>query len=133
MSRALRIAILTHSTNPRGGVVHALELGDALKRLGHESRVFAPDASGAGFFRSAVCATSTIAASPTGRDVRAMVQTRVADYVMHFERPENRNFDVWHAQDGISANALATLKERANSFAVLRAPCTTSMRSTTRG
>ena len=61
MSRALRIAILTHSTNPRGGVVHALELGDALNRLGHEPRVFAPDASGAGFFRSTVCATSTIA------------------------------------------------------------------------
>ena len=26
--------------------------------------------------------------------------------------PENRRFDVWHAQDGISGNALATLKER---------------------
>ena len=112
MSRALRIAILTHSTNPRGGVVHALELGDALNRLGHESRVFAPDASGAGFFRSTVCATSTVAASPVGRDVRAMVETRMTDYVMHFERAENRNFDIWHAQDGISANALATLKER---------------------
>ena len=27
--RPLRIAMLTHSTNPRGGVVHALELADA--------------------------------------------------------------------------------------------------------
>ena len=36
MTHALRIAILAHSTNPRGGVVHALELGDALSRLGHE-------------------------------------------------------------------------------------------------
>jgi len=112
MTGPLRIAILAHSTNPRGGVVHALELGDALKRLGHEATVFAPDASGAGFFRATLCATTTIAAAPTGRNVRAMVETRIADYLRHFERPENRRFDVWHAQDGISANALATLKER---------------------
>jgi glycosyltransferase-like protein len=109
---ALRIAILTHSTNPRGGVVHALELGDALTRLGHEATVFAPDQNGAGFFRDALCATSCIPAAPVGRNVTAMVEIRVADYIRHFERAENRQFDVWHAQDGISANALATLKER---------------------
>jgi glycosyltransferase-like protein len=112
MSRTPRIAILTHSTNPRGGVVHALELGDALSLLGYDATVFAPDASGAGFFRETLCATSCVAASPIGRDVRAMVETRIADYVRYFERAENRRFDVWHAQDGISGNALPTLKER---------------------
>jgi glycosyltransferase-like protein len=112
MTPALRIAILTHSTNPRGGVVHALELGDALTRLGHEATVFAPDATGTGFFRDTLCATSGIAASPVGRNVTAMVETRIADYVRHFEPEQNRRFDVWHAQDGISGNALATLKER---------------------
>jgi glycosyltransferase-like protein len=112
MTAALRIAILAHSTNPRGGVVHALELGDALTRLGHEATVFAPDATGAGFFRDTRCATSGIAAAPVGRNVTAMVETRIADYVRHFEPEQNRRFDVWHAQDGISGNALATLKER---------------------
>jgi len=107
-----RIAILTHSTNPRGGVVHALELGDALARLGHEATVHAPDARGAGFFRDAICQTSCVEASPVGRDVTAMVKTRIADYVHHFERAANRGFDIWHAQDGISGNALATMKER---------------------
>jgi glycosyltransferase-like protein len=112
MRRPLRIAILAHSTNPRGGVVHALELGDALCRLGHAATVHAPDATGAGFFRDTLCRTSCVAASPVGRDVTAMVETRIADYLRHFERPQNRCFDIWHAQDGISANALATLKER---------------------
>ncbi len=112
MSRPLHIAILTHSTNPRGGVVHALELGEALTRLGHEATVFAPDPSGAGFFRPTLCATKGIAAAPVGNAVRAMVETRVAEYVRYFEHAENRRFDVWHAQDGISANALTTLKER---------------------
>jgi glycosyltransferase-like protein len=109
---AMRIAILTHSTNPRGGVVHALELGDALTRLGHAATVFAPDPAGAGFFRKTLCETSGVAASPAGRNVREMVETRVADYLRHFECTEHRRFEVWHAQDGISANALATLKER---------------------
>src|SRR5260370_37258973 len=112
MTRRLRIAILTHSTNPRGGVVHALELGDALSRLGHDATIHAPDAGSRGFFRTALCRTVCVAASPVGRSVAAMVETRVADYLRHFERAEQRGFDVWHAQDGISANALATLKER---------------------
>jgi glycosyltransferase-like protein len=107
-----RIAILAHSTNPRGGVVHSLELGDALTRLGHEVTVFAPDPTGKGFFRDTVCRTTCVPASPAGKNVREMVEIRVADYLRYFSQPENRHFDVWHAQDGISANALATLKER---------------------
>ena len=112
MRNALRIAILAHSTNPRGGVVHALELGDALTRLGHQATVHAPDAKGTGFFRTTLCGTSCVPASPVGRDVTAMVETRIVDYIRYFERPQNRRFDVWHAQDGISGNALATLKAR---------------------
>jgi glycosyltransferase-like protein len=112
MTQALRIAILAHSTNPRGGVVHALELGDALQRLGHEATVHAPDPGGTGFFRKTLCRTSCVAASPAGRDIAAMVETRIADYLRHFERAEHRHFDVWHAQDGISGNALATLSQR---------------------
>jgi glycosyltransferase-like protein len=110
--RPLRIAILAHSTNPRGGVVHALELGDALMRLGHQAVVHAPDPKGAGFFRDALCRTISVAAAPAGPSMRDLVESRIADYVRHFENPERRNFDVYHAQDGISGNALATLKER---------------------
>lgn len=112
MSAAPRIAILAHSTNPRGGVVHALELGDALTRLGHDVTVHAPDASGAGFFRETVCKTVCVPVSPAPRDVRLMAEIRIADYLRFFERAQNSRFDVWHAQDGISGNALATLKQR---------------------
>lgn len=107
----LRIAILTHSTNPRGGVVHALELADALVRLGHEPVVHAPDAKGKGFFRASLCETVSVPASPVGSDITQMVEIRAADYVRHFAEPAHRRFDVFHAQDGISGNALATLKQ----------------------
>ena len=111
-TRPLRIAILAHSTNPRGGVVHALEVADALTRLGHEAVVHAPDAAGTGFFRPTLCKTVVVPASSVGRDTAAMVEIRVADYLNHFAEAANRRFDVFHAQDGISGNALATLKAR---------------------
>jgi glycosyltransferase-like protein len=110
--RPLRIAILTHSTNPRGGVVHALELGDALTRLGCEAVVHAPDAKGDGFFRPTLCGTACVPATAAGADMTGMVETRIADYVAYFESSAHRRFDVFHAGDGISGNALALLKER---------------------
>jgi glycosyltransferase-like protein len=111
-NRPLRIAVLAHSTNPRGGVVHALELADGLTRLGHEAVAHAPDPSGKGFFRATLSPAVTVTASHVGPDVAAMVEARIADYVRHFELPARRRFDVFHAQDAISGNALATLKER---------------------
>ncbi|MGV7213969.1 MSMEG_0565 family glycosyltransferase [Bradyrhizobium sp. UFLA05-112] len=111
-SSQLRIAILTHSINPRGGVVHALALADALAQLGHRPVVHAPDPTGRGFFRRTVASTCSVPASPVSGDVVAMVETRIADYVRHFEDLAHRQYDVFHAQDGISGNALATLKQR---------------------
>lgn len=111
-SSRLRIAILTHSTNARGGVVHALELADALARLGHTAAVHAPDASGKGFFRKTEALSIAIPASPADSDVTAVVETRIAEYIRYFENPWHRHFDVFHAQDGISGNALSTLKQR---------------------
>jgi glycosyltransferase-like protein len=112
IGRPLRVAILAHSTNPRGGVVHALELADALTRLGHEATAHAPDAGGRGFFRAPLSPAVTVMATPVGSDVATMVEARIADYVRHFQNPANCRFDIFHAQDAISSNALATLKER---------------------
>ncbi|MDR5671287.1 MSMEG_0565 family glycosyltransferase, partial [Burkholderia cenocepacia] len=51
----LRIALLTHSVNPRGGVVHALELARALHEAGNDVTVFAPAAPGDAMFRDVPC------------------------------------------------------------------------------
>jgi len=109
---APRIAILAGATHPRGGTVHALELGDALSRLGHDTTVFAPDPAGTGFFRGTLCATEYLAASSVEGDPRATVDARILDYVRHFEPAENRRFDVWHATHYVPGVALAMLKER---------------------
>ena len=122
MSRPLRIAMLTHSTNPRGGVVHALELAEALTALGHEVVLHAPDSAGKGYFRQPSCEAVAVAvpAEVAMPGMTAMVEQRICDYLRHFARPEARDFDLFHAHDGISGNALATLKERGQIGGFLR-------------
>ncbi|WP_375464937.1 MSMEG_0565 family glycosyltransferase [uncultured Methylobacterium sp.] len=111
-SHPLRIAILTHSTNPRGGVVHALALGDALCALGHEATVHAPDPTGLGFFREARCPVVSVAARPVSGSTVDLARTRIEDYLRHFATPAACDFDVFHAHCGIGGNALATLVRR---------------------
>ncbi len=52
MVPVLRIALLTYSTRPRGGVVHTLALAEALARAGHQVSVWTLARGGdTGFFR----------------------------------------------------------------------------------
>ena len=67
---------------------------------------------GKGFFRAPMTPAVAVMASPAGKDVADMVRVRIADYLRHFESAEKRRFDMFHAQDAISGNALATLKQR---------------------
>nr|WP_301549790.1 MSMEG_0565 family glycosyltransferase [Methylorubrum thiocyanatum] len=108
----MRIAILTHSTNPRGGVAHCLALAEALCALGQEAVVHAPDPAGRGFFRDAACPTVTVAAKAVAGGTVALVRARINDYLRHFSTPAACDFDVFHAHDGIGGNALATLRHR---------------------
>jgi len=108
----LRVALLTHSTNPRGGVVHALEVGDALHAMGVDATVLAPDPGQRGLFRAARCTYAGVPAAPCTGDLAALVRQRIADYVAWFSHPDTPVYDVHHAQDSISANALAELVQR---------------------
>lgn len=110
MKQSLRIAMLAHSTNPRGGVVHALQLSEALTDLGHSVVLHAPDASGKGLFRNARCEVVPFPVEPAPSDMTAMVTHRIEAYLAHFEVRGTGDFDLFHAHDGISGNALATLK-----------------------
>ena len=111
-SRQLRIALAVHSTNPRGGVVHALEVGDALHDLGHGVVVHAPAPVGARFFRSSRCAQALVPARSVAGGLATLIGQRIEEYVDYFCAPGCAPFDIYHAQDGISGNALATLVER---------------------
>jgi glycosyltransferase-like protein len=108
----LSIALLTHSTNPRGGVVHAVELGDALHDKGHRVTLYAPSHDSGRLFRQTRCHFQPVPAQPCGKHLADMVAQRISEYVAWFERPDALIHDVYHAQDSISANALAELVQR---------------------
>jgi glycosyltransferase-like protein len=108
----MRVAMLAHSVNPRGGVVHAMSLSEALGDLGVEAVLHAPDASGRGFFREPRCESVSFPVASPHEGFRERVAQRIEDYVSWFATSRHRDFDLYHAHDGISANALIELKRR---------------------
>ena len=108
---AMRIALLTYSTQPRGSVVHTLELAAALTDLGHAVWVYALDKDGRGFGRSRCHAVQLVPTQPAPESIDALIQQRIQEFVTHFTQ-DTRRFDIYHAQDCIGANALLHLRER---------------------
>ncbi|QFY42223.1 MSMEG_0565 family glycosyltransferase [Candidatus Methylospira mobilis] len=108
----LRIAMLAHSTNPRGGVVHALELAEALHAQGQRVTLIAAAEHGKAFFRKTFCATQLLTLPVLSGDLSTQVEQRIRAYVEYFSRPDTPRYDIYHAQDAISGCALAMLSER---------------------
>ncbi|MFC5678242.1 MSMEG_0565 family glycosyltransferase [Aeromicrobium endophyticum] len=102
----MRIALLTYSTKPRGGVVHTLALAEALSRAGAEVDVWTLGRGGDTTFYRGVDPSVGIRAVPfpeqPGEDVGARIQRSIAVLREAFT-PDV--YDIVHAQDCISANA----------------------------
>lgn len=103
----MRVALVTYSTKPRGGVVHTLNLAEALADLGIDVTVWSLARQGdKGFFRAVdprvavrlVDFPEVDGESVTQRIVRSIECLRRA-----FVAGE---YDIVHAQDCISANAV---------------------------
>ena len=104
--------MLTHSVNPRGGVVHTLELAHALHDAGHEVTMMAPAAPGQRFFRPVRCATEFVPVGGVPIDMVEMVATRIEAFRRHLAALlQTTHFDVLHAHDPIGANALTDLED----------------------
>jgi glycosyltransferase-like protein len=108
--KPLRIAFLTYSTKTRGSVMQTLYLAEALQSLGHQVCIFALS-KGSEFCRPVNCDTVFIPAQPAPTDVELLVKQRIQEFVDYFEQSSDQ-YDCYHAQDCISANALAILRER---------------------
>jgi glycosyltransferase-like protein len=111
MNESLRIALLTYSTKPRGSVIHTLELARALRTLGHQPSVFALDKDGQGFGRTFPFATHSVPASSCEGGIDELIRQRIEEFVGYFER-HGTDYDIFHAQDCIGANALAVLRQQ---------------------
>ncbi|MBU2665273.1 MSMEG_0565 family glycosyltransferase [Actinoplanes bogorensis] len=101
----MRIALLTYSTRPRGGVVHTLALAEALAALGHDVTVWTLGRGG-GFFRP-VDPRVRLAVVPFPDEAGETVGARILRSIAVLREAFTPSaYDVVHAQDCISANAV---------------------------
>lgn len=101
----LSIGIFTYSTKPRGSVVHAAALAEALHSLGHEVTLYALSKEGDEFFREVRCPLRLILAGPAPSAGDELVKQRVAELSAGLRALAPRH-DIYHAEDCLVASAL---------------------------
>lgn len=119
MTSGPRVALVTYSTKPRGGVVHTLALAEALTAARADVTVVALGDPGMGFFRP-VAAPFAIVPAPAPAD---SLEDRVFQSVDALEAGLSglaRRFDVFHAQDCIAARAAARVRDAGAGIPVVR-------------
>jgi Glycosyltransferase Family 4 len=119
---SLRVAMLTYSVKPRGGVVHALEVSEALARRGHDVGLAALARPDEELFRPTALPVRVVRHVP--RD-DAPFDTRVQSMLDAYSdglRPILRSgrHDIVHAQDCLSANAALALRDEGVVDSVIR-------------
>tara|TARA_Y100000758_G_scaffold65928_1_gene42956 strand:- start:428 stop:1642 length:1215 start_codon:yes stop_codon:yes gene_type:complete len=111
---SLRIALLTYSTKPRGGVVHTLELAEHMHKMGHQVHIFALGKDDQGFFRS-TSFPFTLIPCKMGEENESLdtrIERFIDTYFQFLIRHTHNPFDIYHAQDCVSANALWKASEK---------------------
>jgi glycosyltransferase-like protein len=104
----MKLALLTYSTKPRGGVVHTLALAEALSRYGAEVDVWTLGRGGDTTFFRPVDPAVRVRAVPFDAREDEPVGTRITRSIQVLSQAfetERSTYDVVHAQDCISANA----------------------------
>ncbi|HEY7074647.1 MAG TPA: MSMEG_0565 family glycosyltransferase [Solirubrobacteraceae bacterium] len=115
----MRVALLTYSVKPRGGVVHALNVAEALAARGHAAELFAIGPPGTRFFREPAVPAYVVPHVPVDHPFDARIAGMIEAYAEGL-RDRLAGFDVVHAQDCISANAALALRDEGAIAAVLR-------------
>ncbi len=110
--------MLTYSTKPRGSVVVALHLAEALHRLGHDAHLLALGKGGDSFYRDVRCPLRLFAAGPAPRDINDLIHQRI-DEVVAGLAPLGDSFEVLHAQDCLVGSALIKARRRTGSRALV--------------
>lgn len=104
----MRVALLTYSTRPRGGVVHTLALAESLVALGVDVDVWTLGRGGdTTFFRPVAAGVGVRAVPFEARDDEGVGEriVRSIDVLRAAFAVERQRYDIVHAQDCISANA----------------------------
>ncbi len=108
--RQSRVAMLTYSLRPRGGVVHALEVAEALSRRGHEVELIALGRPEERFFRRPSVTAHIVRYEPIDAPFDIRIEAMLEAYRDGLTSLL-RGFDVIHSQDCLSANAALAVRD----------------------
>jgi glycosyltransferase-like protein len=114
-----RVALLSYSTKPRGGVVHTLSLAEALVALDVQVRVLTLGDPRGGFFRP-VAAPFTVVPAPQPLPTLEQRVFASVDALAEGLARVASCFDILHAQDCISARAAARVRDGGADVRVVR-------------
>lgn len=116
---ARRVALVSYSTKPRGGVVHTLSLAEALTQQGQPVRVVSLGDPAVGFFRPVRAPFSLVPAPPPGDTLEERVFASI-DALATGLGAIAGEVDVFHTQDCISARAAARVRDAGADVRVVR-------------
>lgn len=111
VTRRPSVGLFTYSTLPRGSVVHAAALADALADAGWDATLYALDKDGRGFFRPLRANLCLVPAAPAPPTTLELVRLRAREMATFLARHRPRH-DVFHAQDCLTANGLLEARTR---------------------
>lgn len=133
MKKILKIALFTYSTKPRGGVIHTLELAEALQQEEHQVCIYALDKDNIGFHRPLNCPSKLVPTKPAPNRqllwqrkqdyfsgaienedldlVDELIKQRIQEFIDYLSQ-ETTTYDIYHSQDCISSNALKVLRDK---------------------
>jgi glycosyltransferase-like protein len=114
-----RVALVTYSTKPRGGVVHTLSLAEALTAAGADVTVVALGDPAKGFFRP-VAAPFVIVPAPAPAETLEDRVFQAVDALADGLSTMTGRVDVFHAQDCIAARAAARVRDAGAGIPVVR-------------
>jgi glycosyltransferase-like protein len=105
--------MLTYSVKPRGGVVHALEVSEALARRGHDVELFALGRPGEELFRATSVPLHVVRHAPPDAAFDVRIESMRDAYAEGLlPLLGGGGFDVFHSQDCLSANAALDVRDR---------------------
>lgn len=115
-----RVAMVTYSSKPRGGVVHAVEMAEALHRRGRPVHLFALGDPGRGFYRPARAPHTLFPAPGPEGTLEERVFRAIDALTEGLARVLPGRFDLVHVQDCIAAGAALRLRERGLRTTIVR-------------
>jgi glycosyltransferase-like protein len=114
-----RVALVSYSTRPRGGVVHTLSLAEAMVRQGMQVEVLSLGDPAAGFYRP-VRAPYRLFPAPAPLPTLEQRVFASIDTLEQGLAAASQDVDILHTQDCISARAAARVRDAGADVRVVR-------------